>query len=298
MEEAEWFSGALGTMNEEVVEVPAFACCSVGIGRWFWVAWASESDARGLAPPVASGYEKSADRAEQKAVERLGSEVKRLPARWASRSKSGGAATRSLGPRREGEEREGGPRSRLGRSAGRPGRDNGEPRLAFLYSVIAREPPDSLGHVTVTRHRIVKQTAGKIHVEREPFDEDEWARRAGRDAGAHDTPPRPRTLAVDRLALRREGRFHVGRANVDLTFYVSEQAGTSDVEATLTARYAWCEVLGVRFPCSVETIKAEYRRLAFASHPDRGGDAAVFRSVEQAYRAALAYFSKGDDATD
>ena len=33
-------------MSEEASEVPAFACCSAGIGRWFWVAWESESDAR------------------------------------------------------------------------------------------------------------------------------------------------------------------------------------------------------------------------------------------------------------
>ena len=32
-------------MNEEASEVPVFACCSVGIGRWFWVAWESESSA-------------------------------------------------------------------------------------------------------------------------------------------------------------------------------------------------------------------------------------------------------------
>jgi DnaJ-domain-containing protein 1 len=143
----------------------------------------------------------------------------------------------------------------------------------------------------------VKQTAGKIHVESDPFDEDEWARRSEGDGGPPDPAPRPRTLAVDRLALRREGRFHVGRAQVDLTFYASEQAGISDVEAALTAKHAWCAVLGVRFPCAADDIKAAYRRLAFRSHPDRGGDAAVFRSVEQAYRAALAYFSKDDDAT-
>ena len=110
-------------------------------------------------------------------------------------------------------------------------------------------------------------------------------------------PARPRTLAVDRLALRKEGRFHVGRAQADLTFYASEQAGISDVEAALTAKHPWCAVLGVRFPCSVDDIKAAYRRLAFISHPDRGGDAAEFRSVERAYRAAMAYSSKADDAT-
>src|SRR6516225_11370789 len=85
-------------MNEEASEVPAFACCSVGIGRWFWVAWESESDARTLSPALASGYEGSAARAEAKAVERVGPRLKRLPAKWASGYKRrGGIAARMPG---------------------------------------------------------------------------------------------------------------------------------------------------------------------------------------------------------
>ena len=79
-------------MNEEASEVPAFACCSVGIGRWFWVVWESESDARALSPALASGYEASAARAEAKAVEQLGPRLKRLPARWATGYKRRGCS--------------------------------------------------------------------------------------------------------------------------------------------------------------------------------------------------------------
>src|SRR6476646_4077727 len=84
-------------MSEEARDVPAFACCSVGIGRWFWVAWESEAQARALAPAVASGYESSADRAERAAAGRLGPPVKRRPARWASGYKRGGVAARGPG---------------------------------------------------------------------------------------------------------------------------------------------------------------------------------------------------------
>ena len=70
--------------NEKDSQIPVFSCCSVGIGRWFWVAWESEAEARALSPPLASGYEASSDRAEGKAAERLGPRAKRLPARWAS----------------------------------------------------------------------------------------------------------------------------------------------------------------------------------------------------------------------
>jgi hypothetical protein len=286
-------------MNEEASEVPAFACCSVGIGRWFWVAWESESDARALSPAVASGYEASAARAEAKAVEQLGPRLKRLPAKWASGYKRrGGIAARV--PSTEGEAGGGAAirrKIRIGRPGGLSKRESGATRLGFLYSATGREPPDSLGHVAVARHRIVRQNARKIHVECEPFDEDEWARRGDQGEESFEDAPKTRTLAVDRVALRTEGRFRCRHAHRDLIFYASEEDGIRDVEAALTAKYAWCATLGVRFPCSANSINTAYRRLAIASHPDAGGDPAEFRRVEQAYREALAYFGETDDAT-
>ena len=270
--------------------MPAFACCSAGIGRWFWIAWASEAEAKELAPAMASGYEKSASRAEQKAVEQLGSEVKRLPAKWANAYRNGGSKAAS----REDGGREARPKFRFGRPTAQRRRDDAATRVAFLYSAVPREPPDSLGHVTVARHRIVKQNPRRIYVEFAPFDEEEWARRSEQDAALN---PKLRTVAVDRLDLRKEGRFVCGRTYGGLTLYTSEEDGIRDVEAGLTAKYDWCAVLGVRFPCTADGIKAAYRRLALASHPDRGGDASEFRRIERAYRSALGYFTQGDDTS-
>jgi hypothetical protein len=148
----------------------------------------------------------------------------------------------------------------------------------------------------VTRHRIVKQNSRKIHVECDPFDEDEWARRGASGGESPEGAPKPRTLAVDRVTLRTEGRFRCRGIHRDLTFYATEEDSVRDVEATLTAKHAWCARLGVRFPCSVGSVKAAYRRLAMTSHPDAGGDPAEFRTVEQAYREALAYFAKTGDS--
>jgi hypothetical protein len=286
-------------MSEEASEVPAFACCSVGIGRWFWVAWESESKARTLSPALASGYEASAARAEAKAVERVGPRLKHLPAKWASGYKRRGGSEARVAST-EGEAGGGAalrPKARIGRLGGPSRRDGGATRLAFLYSATGREPPDTLGHVAVARHRIVKQNARKIHVECDPFDEDEWARRVGRGGESSGGTPKARTLAVDRLTLKTEGRFRCRHGHRELTFYASEEDGIRDVEATLTAKYAWCATLGVRFPCSADSVKTAYRRLAITSHPDAGGDFARFRRVEQAYREALAYFAQAEDAT-
>ncbi len=271
-------------MSEESGEVAAFACCSAGIGRWFWVVWESEDAARAHAPAAASGYESTAARAEAKAAERVGAELKKLPGKWASgyRNRGKEAEAASVGTTR--------PKARIGRPRPSAG---AVVRLAFLYAAEVREPPDALGHVSVVPHRIVKQTAQKIHVDCEPFDEDAWARRGEEPP---ENLPKTRTLAVDRGVLRTEGRFTCRHAQRDLTFYASEDAGVRDVEATLTAKHDWCATLGVRFPCTVETIKAAYRRLAIAAHPDAGGDPASFRAIESAYREALAYLAPAGDA--
>lgn len=286
-------------MSQEASEIPVFACCSIGIGRWFWVAWESEGAARGSEPPMASGYEASAARAEAKARDRLGGEGKRLPAKWASSYKRGGApAPRRPIPTREvGSGERAKPKAKFSRLSGLARRVGMGTRLAFLYCVTEREPPDALGHVTVVRHRIVKQGPRKIHVDCDPFDEDAWARRVASGEDAATEEPRPRTIAVDRATLRAEVRFRARHAYRELTFYASEDAGIRDVEAELTARHAWCATLGVHFPCSAEAIKAAFRRLAITAHPDAGGDPAAFRQVEQAYRDALAYFGQSEDET-
>jgi hypothetical protein len=271
-------------MIDDVAQDAAFACCSAGIGRWFWAVWASESDARAFAPPLASGFEKSADAAEKHAVEAVGAELRHLPGKWASRYRRGGGLAARSGEVARTESK---PRSRLSRRAGGPAKTPSSPRLAFLYSASESERP---GEVAVTRHRIVRQNARKIHVDSEPFREEEWT---GRDEDGGPDSPKPRTLAVDRDTLRREGKApHQGSF-----FYAGEEDGIRDVHAALTSKLAWCAPLGVKFPCSAESIKAAFRRLARTTHPDAGGDPAAFLAVEQAYRHALAYFSPHDTGT-
>jgi hypothetical protein len=50
---------------------------------------------------------------------------------------------------------------------------------------------------------------------------------------------------------------------------------------------AWCSVLGLPWPHTAEDVKAAYRRLAKAAHPDCGGNAAEFHRIESAYRTAM-----------
>jgi hypothetical protein len=231
---------------------------------------------------VASGYEKTGEAAERKAAESAGPQAKRLPGKWASGFKRGGSARTGEAANRAK------PKSRLSRRAVAPARPDVPARPTFLYAVSENDQPGSQGEVVIARHRIVRKTPGKIYIDLEPFREES-------DGGARDASspvePKPRKFAVDRETLRREGRFpHRGAY-----LYASEEDGIRDVHAALTSRHEWCATLGVKFPCSAESIKAAYRRLSRENHPDAGGDPAEFLAVAQAYREALAYFSSTDD---
>jgi hypothetical protein len=54
----------------------------------------------------------------------------------------------------------------------------------------------------------------------------------------------------------------------------------------------WCDTLGLTLPCGIDDVKAAYRRLAKAAHPDTGGNADDFMAIESAYREALAYHDR------
>jgi hypothetical protein len=259
----------------------AYACCSIGIGRWFWAVWANKEDARESSRPLACGYEKTGEAAERKALEAAGSQSERLPAKWASRYKRGGGARP--------EDAANKPKSRLSRRPATPATANVPARPTFLYLASESEEAGSRGEVVIVRHRIVRKTAKKIFIDREPFHEKEQP--GGEGAGPMSASPKPRTIAVDRETLRREGRVPHRGAH----FHATEDDAVRDVHAARTARHAWCATLGVRFPCTAESIKVVYRRLALEKHPDAGGSPAEFLALQRAYREALAYFSSTDD---
>jgi hypothetical protein len=169
---------------------------------------------------------------------------------------------------------------------------SGTARLEFLYRVREGDPHDSPGRIVVDRHRIVKQTARKIYVDRSPFREDQWELRGegGSEPSAYDRETR--TTIIDRDLLKREGRYRDRHSHHALYFYATAEDGIRDVAAALESANPWCATLGVNFPCSLVDVKAAYRHLAKESHPDRGGDPTSFRVVEQAYREALAYFER------
>ena len=57
----------------------------------------------------------------------------------------------------------------------------------------------------------------------------------------------------------------------------------------------WCKVLGLaEIPVSFDDVKARYRELSKARHPDQGGTDSEFRLLNEAYEEAERSFGKGD----
>jgi hypothetical protein len=249
------------------------------------------SDARGGKPAKACGYEATGHAAEAKAIASAGPHARPLPAKWASGYRRPG----SVKPRASRTEEGGEGASRVARVGRGPRGQGGTARLEFLYTAREGDRDESPGLIVVDRHRIVKKTARKIYVDREPFREDRWGHRGeeGDEASGHDREARP--MVVDRSLLRQEGRYRDRHSHHALYFYATEEDGIRDVAAALESAHPWCATLGLGFPCSVDDVKSAYRRLAKGSHPDRGGNPTSFIAVEQAYREALAYFERPID---
>lgn len=61
----------------------------------------------------------------------------------------------------------------------------------------------------------------------------------------------------------------------------------AQARAKESAKPAWALTLGISPSASKDEIKAKYRQLAKDNHPDRGGDAARFARISEAYEQAM-----------
>jgi hypothetical protein len=130
----------------------------------------------------------------------------------------------------------------------------------------------------VAAHLILRKTPRRVYVTRSSCGPDQLG---SEDECWRETEP---SLALDRLKLERDGSvYSAGHRLSD--FYVTREAAQGEAESL--GGYA-LGLLGIRPPCSLDDIKAAYRRKALEVHPDRGGSPADFQAVETAYRRLLA----------
>ena len=109
----------------------------------------------------------------------------------------------------------------------------------------------------VAAHWIVRKTAKRVYVTRKSFGPDQIG---SEDERWDENEP---TVALDRLRLERDGSvYSAGHRLSD--FYASREAalGDSEPRGELALR-----LLGIRPPCSLDDIKAAYRRKALEAPP-------------------------------
>jgi hypothetical protein len=158
------------------------------------------------------------------------------------------------------------------RRAGRPA--GPERRREYLYT---RHGVDQDDGPLIAAHLVLKKTARRVYVTRRSIGPDQ--------IGTEDEKwePDERAIALDRAKLERDGSVYSG-SHRHSDFYATRQAAAGKSAARGQAAFT---VLGVRAPCTVEDIKAAYRRRALEVHPDRGGTPVEFLAVETAYRRLL-----------
>jgi hypothetical protein len=122
-----------------------------------------------------------------------------------------------------------------------------------------------------TPHRIVKETAKRVYVERS-----HWSWKKGEQV-FHDVP----TFVLDRRELESTGAAWSRRQRA--YFHTTPYEERREI-----FKPKYLEILGLDMGCSAEAVGTAYRGLAKKLHPDHGGSAESFKQLQWAYESALA----------
>ncbi len=230
--------------------LPLFSRTSIGRNRWFWVIieeWGCD--------PVAQGIADSPEEALAKAERHFGN----LSQEHATLAKAHWDKQRAM-------ERQ--------RSAAK-GDDT--QRLEFAYRCYWDcSDYDSSEYEVIERHRIVKKTKKRIYVEDEAYD--------------HRRPPSGEwwdydrsTFVLDRRKFETRGRAdRFSKGWWDHCTYYADPA-LFHAEGGNSARPACFEALNLPADATIAQIKAAYRRLSRAMHPDAGGTDHDFVRMRESY---------------
>lgn len=90
-------------------------------------------------------------------------------------------------------------------------------------------------------------------------------------------------LDMEEMLRRLQGYQGIPRSN---PWAGSQQATSAASRPRPTSIPAWCKVLGLPPAATQSEIKSKYRKLALEHHPDKGGDAATFNKINEAYKQA------------
>lgn len=232
-----------------------FSRCSVGKNKWFWVTYRTFEQTCNRAAD-ASGYATSAGDAENRARAAIHSkygevQVEQYPSYYA-----------------QGVHRH----DAIKRRASKKSSQTDAKEVEYLYADY-----DGGYDSGSFKHGIIKKTAKRVYVARYPIgscnEDDEWE-----EGGQvfHDV----QTVVLNRQQLETKG--WATNRNCWTIFHT-----TPWEERNKPATPQYLEVLGLDRGANPAAIDGAYRHLAMKYHPDRGGDVAEFKRLQEAYEAAM-----------
>jgi DnaJ domain len=233
-------------------ELPNFSRSSIGRNRWFWVVtedWVSD--------PIAHGIARTPEEAQKEAELRCG------PVSQTSATHAKGFWRRQRAEARQ---------QAVANS------DDAQP-LEFAYLCYwDYSDYDSSEYEVIEPHRIVKITKKRLYVEDDEYD----SRPSSGEWWDYDRS----TFVLDRLEFETTGKANrTGRWRWHSTYYADP--ALFHIERGKLARPACFEELNLSADATVAQIKAAYRRLSRATHPDAGGTNDDFVKLVQSYEEAL-----------
>lgn len=242
---------------------PLYSRCTIGKNRWFWIViedWCGD--------PIAQGIAQSPDDALAQAEQRLGS----LRHMHATHAKAHWEKQRAI-------ERQ---------QTAADGKDACPMEFAYRcywdYSDY-----DSGVYEVVERHRVVKKTKKRIFVETAAFIEH---RQPSGDWWDYHRS----TFVLDRRDFEANGKAdRTSKGWWDHCSYYADPE-IFYAERRHTARPSCFEALDLPADATAAQVKAAFRRLSRATHPDAGGKAEEFVRVRRCYEEALAIASKTDQS--
>jgi hypothetical protein len=146
-----------------------------------------------------------------------------------------------------------------------------EPRVRVYHRTPARVFHRGLVSNEICNHDVVRISATRIYSRA-------WCKRA--DEGPIESFPREK---LERGGVWRTGCLYLFMPASEFLVFDSGWTASSAV-----SRPAWCDALGVEWPCTSDEIRAAWRRVARTTHPDAGGSPEQFIEARRAYEQALA----------
>ncbi len=231
-----------------------FSRTSIGRYRWFWVVieeWGCD--------PVAKGIAHSTEEALADAERHFGN----ISQEHATLAKAHWEKQRAMERQRavaEGDDAQ---------------------RLEFAYRCYWDfHEYDNGEYEVIERHRIVKKTKKRIYVEKKAYDRHTSPSGEWRDYDRH-------TFVLDRREFETVGKANRSSEGWwDHCTYYADPALFHDERGQI-ARPACFEALNLPADATIAQVKAAYRRLSRATHPDAGGTDHDFVRLGQSYEEAL-----------